>query len=344
MSRSLKEIEALVNRLNKESGGEFAHRGDYVKQEASIPTGVLALDVALGTNGYPRGAIIGIYGPRDIGKSVLGHFATASGQRMGLGTAVVAYEQKWHPKWVQKFGVDPEQVIVTRPDTAEKAFQHLYTLISEPIIDLIVFDSLGAILGETEVYGTATKDAKAKVGGQAGLITHGVKRLPYQVWKGQKTVIMLNQVRQNMDYGGYKQPGGEALEHHEEVIIELKNGGDRFEVKDPAGKKNDVIQYGQEVAAVIKRNQRSEGSKITARYDFYNKPLEGHEVGIDTIKDIINTAIRVGTFTKSGAWFEVPMKDGTGKNFQAKPFAEYINAYPTERDRIRKLVLEAVNK
>jgi recombination protein RecA len=339
MPRSLSELQSLVDQLNKDGKGEHAHIGTYIRSADPIPTGILALDVILG-GGFPRGCAIGIYGPKDIGKSALALYGLANAQRMDLGCAYIAYEQKWHPEWVKKFGVDPEQVIVTRPDTIEKAFDQLFKLLSSPVIDFVVFDSLGATLAESEVYGTDTKDAKAKVGGQSAQITHGMKRIPYQLWKGQKTALMLNHVRQNMAYGGYYQPGGEALEHLEEVIIELKNGGDRFEMKDSAGKKTDVIQYGQEVAAVIKRSQRTEGSKVTARYDFYQKPgFNDHPVGVDQVKDMINTAKRVGAFDFNGSWFVVP---GIDKKFQAGEFAAYLSENPKEEKRVRKLVLENV--
>lgn len=343
MPRSLKELQALVDRLGLEAGDkEKVHLGTYEKTGPSIPTGVLSLDVALGTNGWSSGAIIGIYGPKDIGKSVLALMSLANAQKMGKGCAYIAYEQKWSPKWVKKFEVDPEQVIVLRPNSVELAFDQMYKLLKEPIIDFVVFDSLGATLTESELEGTATGDAKAKLGGQSGAITHGIKRLPFLVWKGQKTVILLNQVRQvitSLGQRGYKQPGGEALEHHEEVIVQLKNGTTRYEVKDPGGKGSDKILYGQEVVAVIERSQRTEGSKIAARYDFYNKAMEGHEVGVDKIKDILNTARRLGVFTFSGSWFEIP---GVDKKFQEGGFVTYLNENPKEEERIREIIYKAV--
>lgn len=331
------QLQAFIEETNKMLGAEQTEFGSVKHWHPPIPTGSLALDYALGTGGWPRGHMIGIYGKRDIGKSsILGLSAIKNAQNMGLGAAIIAVEPNFDPEWATSHGVDPEMLVVARPDTAERAFDVLYKCVTSDIIDVVLFDSIGALLGESEVYGKKGKgkddkpakdggDGKPRMGGQSGIITHGIKRVAHPIYMGGKVVIFLNQVRHDLAslYGGMQQPGGEALEHGETIIMELKRGKrDQNVVHKVDGEE---ILIANEVVAVIERNKASQGTKRVARFNFYNMQVEGHPFGIDTVSDVLATGQRLGLIQRGGAYYTIldyPKlygKDGVRAFIEEKP-------------------------
>ena len=168
-------VDALVGSMQRSFGAKAIKKGGLQRVLRSIPTGSLALDYELGTGGWPLGYLTGVFGPRDIGKSsLIGFGAIRSAQAMGLNCAYIAVEpagsQNWE-NWATKNGVDVDELLIAWPETGEEAFAMLHRLLKSEVIDLIVFDSIGAILGEGEMQ----EDGKPRQGGQAGLITWGVK-------------------------------------------------------------------------------------------------------------------------------------------------------------------------
>lgn len=323
---ALREAERLVSKYGEKAGDIGATQYDL----GVTSTGVQALDLALGTGGWQEGSPVMIFGPRDIGKSSsLGLAGLREAQKAGKLCGIIALEPGFDPNWAYKLGVDPELVVIARPDTGEEAFEILVEWCNDDIIDFILFDSLGAIVGE----GERKEDAKAKVGGSSKIITEGTKRMLMPCWKNRKTVIFLNQIRDDMKAripGMVKPPGGHGQEHICATIIQLKPGKDRYTVKVDG----EDVKIGQTVVAVIKRNKLGEGTNQKAQFDFYEKDVEGYPFGIDTAADIIATGIKTGVIRKGGAWYNHDSFP-SGKLLGKKGVADFIAEHPEVVDVIR---------
>lgn len=331
-----KGLDALAAQFEKSFGKNAAVRGGLQKALKAIPTGSLALDYELGTGGWPLGYLSGVFGPRDIGKSsMIGLNAVRNAQAMDLTAAWVAYEP-FDEDWAERNGVNVEDLFLTYPASGEEAFAGLHMALKSGVIDLVVFDSIGSILSEKET----DDDGKPKVGGQAGLITWGVKNAAQLAYRNDVAVILLNQVRHVMNAAGgrgvlYQQPGGEALEHMESIIVQLKRGQNRYTIK----QNGTDVQIGQEIVAHIVRNKCNEGTGHKAIFDYFFSTADGHELGIDEFTDVINTAKRTGVIKQAGAYYDLP--DGTRHQGQKK-VNEYLEEHPEVIDQIREGVLQAM--
>lgn len=329
------DLDALAASFEKSFGQGAARRGGLQKALKAIPTGSLALDYELGTGGWPLGYLIGVFGPRDIGKSsMVGLNAVKNAQAMGLNAAWIAFEP-FSEEWAVKNGVNIDDLLIVYPTTGEEAFAMLHKITKSGLVDLVIFDSIGSVLSEGEM----DDDGKPRVGGQAGLITWGVKATAPVAYRNDVCVILLNQVRHSMSAGTrgvvYKQPGGEALEHSEAIIVQLKRGQNRYTIKQ-AGTD---VQIGQEVVCHIQRNKCNEGSGQKAIFDYFFKETEDYPFGIDTFNDVINTAKRTGVIKLAGSYFTLP--DGT--KFQGLPkVVEYLDNNPDAFAQVRELVLAAM--
>lgn len=334
MGKSSSELDDLVAKFNKKYGKDAGSRGSLQRPLNSIPSGILSLDYALGTGGWARGYCHGVYGPRDIGKSsIIGLNAIREAQQMGINCAIVAAEPGFDPSWAAKHGVDVDSLIIARPLSGEEAFAMLHDIVSIPET-FVLFDSIGALLSESEV----DDDGKMKMGGQAGLITWGVKRTVPVCYRNQSTVIFLNQIRDNMNSripGQVQQPGGHALEHSQATIVRLRKGKGRYTMKFNG---DDVI-IGNEIIAVVERNKLSEGTNQKASFDFYQKETGEYPFGVDFLNDIINTAKRTGTIKQRGSYYDLP----DGQSFQGlKSATEYLASKPDVVGKIRDDVLTAM--
>jgi recombination protein RecA len=337
-----RKLQAYAEKLGKKYGNAKVGMGSDPtpwKALPPIPTGILSLDYALGRGGWPRGCLVGVYGPRDIGKSsTLGFQAIKSAQAMGLNCGVVAVEPGFDGDWGDAHGIDSSSVVVSRVQ-GRAAFDMFYDFANDDVIDFILFDSIGALLTDAEIDGTGSTDAKAKVGGQSGLITWGIKRVSMPIYLNGKTALVLNQVRDVM--GAHvpmrAQGGGHALEHMENVIIELKRGKKKWTL--PLGN-GDEYEVGTEVVAVVRRNKTAEGTKKTAKFNFFNTHTEEYPFGVDTLNDIVATGLLSGAIIKAGSWYTLP--DGE-KRQGTDWIPDYLEENPGVYMDIRNKVLSAVN-
>lgn len=326
-----KELESLAADIRKSFGQEAAAVGGLQKELRTIPTGSLALDYELGIGGWPLGRLVGVFGPRDIGKSsMVGLNAARSAQAMGLNVAWVALEP-FSEEWARKNGVEPEEMLLTYPVTGEEAFAVALKCIRSGVIDLLIFDSIGAVLGEGEM----DEDGKPRQGGQAGLITWFVKAASPMAQRNDVCVILLNQVRDNMKSripGVVQQPGGHALEHMQSIIVQLKRGSGKYTIK----QNGTDVQIGQEIVAHIVRNKESEGTGRKAVFDYFYAETDDYPFGIDQASDVINTAKRTGVIKQAGSYYDLP----NGERLQGqKAVAEYLAANPDELAAVREAVL-----
>lgn len=329
------DLSALAAQFERSFGANAARVGGLQKKLKSVPTGSLSLDYELGTGGWPLGYLVGVFGPRDIGKStMIGLNAIRSAQQMDLNCAWIALEP-FDEGWAVKHGVDVEELLLTYPESGEEAFAMLHKMLKSGVVDFVVFDSIGSILSEGEM----DDDGKPRVGGQAQLITWGAKQAAILAYKNDACVILLNQVRHSMSAGQrgivYKQPGGEALEHSEAIIVQLKRGKERYTVKE----NGTDIQIGNEIVCHVQRNKRTEGTGQKAVFDFFYKQTEDYPFGIDTFGDVINTAKRTGVIKQAGSYYDLP----DGQRIQGqKGVVEYLQNNPVVFEQVREGVLKAM--
>lgn len=314
----------IAKRFERKYGHKAAASGRFQPHQGVTSTGILSLDYALGTGGWPDGTIVEVFGPPDIGKSsIIGLNGIIEAQKLGKMCGLVALEPGFDPKWAEKHGVDLDKLVIVWPDNGEEAFNQLYDMVMDDDIQFIVFDSIGAVLRPSE----AGDKGKPSQGGQSALITWGVKRVATPAWKRKKTVILLNQIRDDMNSyipGMVESPGGHALKHLSEIRIQLKPGRDRYTVKIDG---EDVI-VGRSIVAIIKRTKKDEGSNKRAVFDFYSMETDEFPFGIDKAEDILNTGKRTGVIkTGGGGWYMHPSfpsgkirgQDAVSKFFEDNP-------------------------
>lgn len=309
--------------------------GGLQKKLNTIPTGSLALDYELGIGGFPLGYFTGVYGARDIGKtSCLGFASIRNAQALGLNCAIIAMEPNFDEAWAAKNGVDVENTLITYPTSGEEAFAILHKVVRSGVVDWVLFDSIGALISEVEIR----EDGKPRQGGQAGLISWGVKAVAPIAYRNNVGVMFINQIRDDMKsmYGGVKQPGGHALEHHESIIIHLKRGSDRYTIKQNS---QDIV-VGQQIVAHIVRNKMAEGTGNRAIFDHFYMQTDDYPFGIDWVGDTINTAKRLGIVksrAEKSSWYD--LVDGSSHN-GIKALSAYLRDQPEVVGAIREEVLE----
>lgn len=325
----------LANRYIKRYGSQAAASGHFNPPRGVVPTGILALDYALGVGGWPKGHISTVFGPRDIGKSsVIGLNAIKSVQKAGEIAAIIAVEPSFDPAWAEKHGVDLDKLIILWPDDGQEAFDMLYDTVMDDEISLTLFDSIGKVQRPSE----AAEKGKASQGGASALISWGVSRILTPCWKREKTVLFLNQVRDDMGarFPLLRQPGGHALEHSSSIIVQLKPGKDKYTIKEDG---NDIV-IGRELVAVINRNKADEGTGKRAKFDFYQMETDGYPFGIDVAADVVATGKRTGVL-KGATWlYHDQFPDGKLQGKAA--VAEYLSRNPTLYDTIRNEVLKVM--
>lgn len=339
MSKTANRAQQEAARLEKKFGHKTGSVGSENFQLNVVPTGSLALDYALGTGGWPLGHPIEVWGAPDIGKSsVIGFNAIKNAQDMGMLCGIIASEPGFDKDWAYKNGVDPDTVVIARPDNGETAFEILHDWTRDDVVDFIVFDSIGAIQSEVE----QEEGAKSRVGGPSKLITEGVKRILMPTWKHSKGLIFLNQQRDDMKAripGLKTSPGGNAVHHSAAIRVHLKSSGSPFKTK--VG--GDEVVVGRTLVAVIERNKLAEGSKKRAEFDFYQMDSDESAVGIDVAKDVVATAIRTGVIEKAGAYYRHPKFPTDKHQIQSKDATyEYLLGHDSVVKQIRKEVINVM--
>lgn len=326
----------IAKRFERKYGHQASSGGRFNRVIDVTSTGILSLDFALGTGGWEDGTINEVFGPPDIGKSsIIGFNAIIEQQKKDRICAIVALEPGFDPKWAEKNGVDLDKLIIGWPDNGEDAFNMAYDFVMDDDIQFVLFDSIGAVLRPSE----AGEKGKPSQGGQSALITWGVKRLQMPSWKRKKTVILLNQVRDDMNAripGLVDSPGGHALKHTCEVRVQLKPGKDQYKVKMGSGDDAHDVTVGRSIVAIVRRTKRSEGTGARAVFDFYSMETDNLPFGVDKEWDIINTAKRAGVITGTGWLNHELFPEGKlhGKDAVAKYLKENVLATETIKRQV----------
>ena len=284
-----------------------------------IPTGCLDLDMALGVGGLPRGRVIEIYGPESSGKTTVALHVVAEAQKMGGVAAFIDAEHALDPVYARKLGVDVDQLYVSQPDTGEQALEICEALVRSGAIDIVVIDSVAALVPKAEIDGEM---GDSFVGLQARLMSQALRKLTGIVNKTNSTCIFINQLREKVGvmYGNPETtPGGRALKFYASVRIDIRRGE---QLKDGS------TVVGNRTKAKIVKNKVAPPFR-TAEFDI----LYGE--GISKEGSLLDNAVALDIIHKSGAWFSYgDQRIGQGRENTRK----YLKENPEIAAEIDKLV------
>lgn len=318
-----KALDAAIAHIEKQFGaGSVMRMGEKTALNIeSIPTGSIGLDMALGIGGLPKGRIVEIFGPESGGKTTVTLHAIAETQKRGGIAAFVDVEHALDPVYAKTLGVDIDQLLVSQPDTGEQALDIMEALVRSGAIDIIVLDSVAAIVTRAEIEGEM---GDSFVGVQARLMSAAMKRLTAVISKSNTVAVFINQLREKIGvmFGSPETtPGGRALKFYSSVRIEVRKGEPIKENSEVIGCRTKIKVIKNKVAPPFKN----------CEFDM----IYGH--GISRLGEILDYAVELGFVKKSGAWFSYNnLRIGQGRE-NAKKF---IGENPDIQAELEKKIME----
>jgi recombination protein RecA len=306
----LKALGLAMDQITKQFGdGSIMKLGDTQKVDVElISSGSLSVDLALG-GGYPKGRIIEIYGPESSGKTTLTLHAIAEVQRAGGTAAFIDAEHALDPAYAKRLGVDTDNLLVSQPDNGEQALEIAETLVRSNAVDLVVVDSVAALVPQAEIDGDM---GDSHMGLQARLMSQALRKLTGIINKSKTTVIFINQIRMKIGvmFGNPETTtGGNALKFYSSVRIDIRRTGQIKEGEDIIGNRTKVKVVKNKIAPPFR----------IAEFDImYNQ-------GISKTGDVLDLAVQHEIVGKAGAWFDYnDAKIGQGREATKK----YLQANP----------------
>jgi recombination protein RecA len=284
-----KALETALVQIERQFGkGSVMRLGQETRQAVEvIPSGSISLDVALGLGGYPRGRIVEIYGPESSGKTTVALHAVANAQKAGGIAAFIDAEHALDPDYAQKLGVDTDALLVSQPDTGEQALEIMDMLIRSGAIDIVVVDSVAALVPRAEIEGEM---GDSHVGLQARLMSQALRKITGALNQAKTTAIFINQLREKVGvmFGSPETTsGGKALKFYSSVRLDVR----RIETL-----KDGTDAVGNRTRVKVVKNKMSPPFKV-AEFDIL------YGVGISREGSLIDLGVEQGIVRKAGAWY-----------------------------------------
>jgi recombination protein RecA len=318
------ELRNTVAAIEKQYGeGSIMPLGaDQVRRIEGIPTGSLSVDIALGGQGIPRGRVIEVFGPESSGKTTLALHVVAEAQKAGGIAAFIDAEHALDPSWAKKLGVDLETLLVSQPSSGEEAMHITEMLIKSNAVDVIVVDSVAALVPKRELEGEI---GDSHVGLQARLMSQSLRKLTGVISKSKTSVIFINQIREKIGvmFGSPETtPGGRALKFYSSCRIDVRRIGQLKEGEEVVG---------QRVRAKIVKNKVAPPFRV-AEFDMM------HDKGISYEGDILDLGMEAKIVARTGAWFRYgDMQLGQGK----EKARDFLKENPQITEEIKQKIMAA---
>ncbi len=317
-----KALETALAQIEKNYGkGAIMRLGDDISVNVeAISTGSLSLDLALGIGGVPRGRIVEIYGPESSGKTTLALHVLASAQKLGGEVAFIDVEHALEPAYARALGVDIDSLLISQPDTGEQALEITEALVRSGALDVVVVDSVAALLPRSELEGEM---GDSSVGVVARLMSQALRKLAGTISKTNCIVIFINQLREKIGvmYGNPETtPGGRALKYFSSVRIDVR----RVETL-----KNNGEMYGNRTRAKVIKNKVAPPFK-EAEFDII------YGEGISKLGEICDIGVKMEIIDKGGAWFTVGETRLQGR----EAVLQYLRENPDVCDDIERQIRE----
>ena len=322
--QKMKALDLALEHIEKQFGkGSIMKLGqDFKVDVPAISTGSVALDIALGVGGVPRGRVVEIFGPESSGKTTLTLSVIANAQRLGGQAAFIDAEHAFDPAYAKKLGVNLDNMLMSQPDTGEQALDIAETLVKSNAIDVIVIDSVAALVPKAEIEGEM---GQSHVGLQARLMSHALRKLSGAISKSKTCVIFINQIREKIGvmFGNPETtPGGRALKFYASVRIDLR--------RIASLKKGDEAVGNRVRASVVKNKVAPPFRK--AEFDIM------FDEGISKSGSVLDMGETLGVLKKSCAW----LLYGEEKLGQGNENARiYLKDNPRVLEKIEKDIVEA---
>ena len=316
-------LDAALKKIEKNFGkGAVMRMGEKADTQIStVPTGSLALDAAIGVGGYPRGRIIEVYGPESSGKTTVALHAVAEVQKRGGTAAYIDAENAMDPAYAEALGVDIDSLILSQPNTGEEGLQIADTLISSGAIDIVVVDSVAALVPRAEIEGEM---GDAHVGLQARLMSQALRKLSGNISKTKTIAIFINQIREKVGvmFGNPETtPGGRALKFYSTIRLEVR----RAEQIKQSG---DVL--GNRVKIKVVKNKVAPPFKVAEVDIMYGK-------GISQSGELLDMAADKYIIDKAGSWYSYKSdRIGQGRENAKKYLEEHPDIYQDIQKQVRQ--------
>ncbi len=317
-----KALEAALAQIEKAFGKgsvmKLGQHGGVIDIEA-ISTGSIGLDMALGVGGFPKGRIIEVFGPESSGKTTLALHAVAEAQKAGGKCAYIDAEHALDPVYARHLGVNVDDLILSQPDTGEQALEIADTLVRSGAIDILVVDSVAALVPKAEIEGDM---GDSHMGLQARLMSQALRKLTATVAKSNCIMIFINQIRMKIGvfFGNPETTtGGNALKFYASVRLDIRRIGS---LKD----KDTVV--GNQVRVKVVKNKVAPPFKVVEFDIIYGE-------GISKVGELLDMGVKIGAVEKSGAWYSFNgEKIGQGK----EAARTYLKEHPEVADEIEKKI------